>query len=54
MLEVINALTSADGESYARDIKTLIDVLQGETARDEHALFESIVEDVLTHVRNGE
>ena len=54
ILEVIHTLTDSVGEEYAHNVKTLIDVLQGDLSRDEVMLFESIVEDVLTHVRTGE
>ena len=54
ILEVIHVLTDSVGEEYAHNVKTLIDVLQGDLSRDEVMLFESIVEDVLTHVRTGE
>ncbi|KAI0737673.1 hypothetical protein BC629DRAFT_1300621 [Irpex lacteus] len=53
ILEVIHVLTDSIGEEYAHNVKTLIDVLQGDLSRDEPPLFESIVEDVLTNVRNG-
>ncbi|KAI0705845.1 ARM repeat-containing protein [Cytidiella melzeri] len=54
ILEVIDVLTLSDGEGYAQDAKALIDVLQGDSPRDQLPLFECIVEDVLTHVRNGD
>jgi hypothetical protein len=53
ILEVIDVLTLSDGEEYAHQVKTLIDVLQGEPGEVELFLYEPIVEDVLTHVRNG-
>lgn len=54
ILEVIDILTQSDGEAYAHDIKTLIHSLQDGTSQVDAPLFQSIIEDVLTHVRIGQ
>ena len=54
ILEIVDVLTHPNGEAYAQGIKNLIAALQDGSPRGELPLFESIVEDVLTHVRSGQ